>query len=55
MGVTLARCTRCERMWRVVVYQARGKRLRNQRSRCCGERMKRALRHSPPAGTAARP
>lgn len=55
MGVCLARCQRCERLWRVVVYQAAGKRLRNQRSRCCAAKLKRALRYSPPAGTAARP
>lgn len=47
MGVCLARCTRCERLWRAVTYQVKGKRLRNQRSTCCGARLKRVLRNVP--------
>jgi hypothetical protein len=49
MGVVMARCARCERLWRVVVYAARGRRLRHQVSRCCGARMRRAWHH-PPSG-----
>jgi exosome complex RNA-binding protein Csl4 len=41
MGVVLARCTRCDRLLKVVVYQAKGRRLRNQRSPCCKKRMRR--------------
>jgi len=44
MGIVLARCTRCERLWRAIVYQARGKRLRNLRSSCCGARLRRSLK-----------
>lgn len=40
MGVVLARCTRCDRLLKVVTYQARGRRLRNRRSPCCGARMR---------------
>lgn len=55
MGVVMARCNRCERLWRVIVYQRKGERLRNQRSRCCGARMSRSYRKLPPAGVQARP
>jgi len=45
MGVVLARCSKCERSWRVVVFQAKGKRLRNRVSPCCHTRMKRLFRN----------
>jgi hypothetical protein len=45
MGVVLARCGKCERLWRAVVYQVPGKRLRNQRSPCCGARSSRVYRN----------
>lgn len=55
MGVVAARCCRCERKVMVVVYQKRGQRLRNQLSRCCAARLKRAWRSESPAGTQGRP
>lgn len=48
MGVVLARCTRCDRVLKVVTYQVRGKRLRNRRSPCCGKRMR---KHTYPRET----
>jgi len=42
MGVVLARCTKCERTLKVVVFQAAGKRLRNRPSPCCHARMRKA-------------
>lgn len=55
MGVVLARCKKCDRSWRVTVYQERGKRLRNQRSVCCAAGFRRQYRTQARAGSQARP
>lgn len=47
MGVVLARCTRCERAIKVVVFQAPGKRLRNRVSHCCQARMRKLTYERP--------
>jgi len=47
MGVVLGRCTKCERVWKIVVFQARGKRLRNRPSPCCAKRMRKASYDRP--------
>lgn len=47
MGVVLARCAQCERCWRVVTFQAPGKRLRNRKSPCCQARLRRVFHHRP--------
>jgi len=42
MGVCMARCTRCDRAYRVEgLRQERGARLRSRKSPCCGARMRR--------------
>jgi hypothetical protein len=49
MGVCVARCSRCERAYRVEgLRQERGKRLRNRKSPCCGARLKRVTKFEAP-------
>lgn len=45
MGVCIARCSKCERPWRVEgLRQERGRRLRDRKSPCCHARLRRATR-----------